>query len=504
VTHGELFAGISGMGTGFAKVGIPTLWCVEIDPECRRVLARHHPQARILEDVCEVGAHNLDPVDVITFGSPCQDLSVAGKRQGMAGKRSGLFQEGIRVIKALGPSFAIWENVPGAFSSNAGRDFAGVLRAFRDAGARQCGWRTLDSRWFGVAQRRRRVFVVADFRGERVEQILFEPEGGAWDSPQSDEAGTDVAVTLRSRSHGPGVNPPGRGGEDDQNLIVAHPLTASVGRSNAGNRVGNGHNTNYVVGCLNSGGNNGGFRTEPGEHLVATSVRAKGNRIDSDCTDTLVTHALTSEGADASEDGTGRGTPLVVVPDDEAYQCHGGNVGPMGALRQGNGGLTGGVPFIINAAESCATQSHARESETARCLDQTGGFAANQGGTVIAFHTTQDPITGEVSPCIGSESTVGVFAELGLSHATYQEANQSDPLRTDGGGPRVGTLVASPMMVRRLTPTECLRLQGFSDDHLDVDPPLSDAAKYRMCGNAITRTVGEWFGRQLLAALEVS
>src|SRR5689334_1470137 len=144
LTHGELFAGISGFGLGFERAGIETRWAVEIDPACRRVLAHHHPDAALYDDVREVGAHNLEPVDVITFGSPCQDLSVAGKRQGFDGERSGLYFEAVRIIRELNPRYAIWENVPGAFSSAGGADFAAALAALVgcDVAIPSGGWGT--------------------------------------------------------------------------------------------------------------------------------------------------------------------------------------------------------------------------------------------------------------------------------------------------------------------------------------------------------------------------
>ena len=159
-------------------------------------------------------------------------------------------------------------------------------------GLRQCwpvvGYAVLDSQYFGVPQRRRRVFFVCGPTIERVEQILVESESGRGDFAAGDEARPDLAASLRSRSSRPGINPPGRGGEDDMNLVV-DALTA---RDSKGfDRGDRSHNSKLVVAaCLNSGGNSGGFRTEPGEHLVA--------------------HTLRAEGFDASEDGTGRGTPL--------------------------------------------------------------------------------------------------------------------------------------------------------------------------------------------------
>ena len=176
LTHGELFAGISGFGLGFSEAGIETAWQVEIDKHCRSVLKRHYPDVLLLEDVRECGKRNLPNVDVVSFGSPCQDLSTLGKRGGLDGKRSSLFYEAIRVVAELQPAFAVWENVVGALSSNDGRDFVSVLDAFRERGARDVAWRTLDALYFGVPQRRRRIFLVADFGGERAAEVLFETE----------------------------------------------------------------------------------------------------------------------------------------------------------------------------------------------------------------------------------------------------------------------------------------------------------------------------------------
>ena len=207
-TIGSLFAGIGGFDLGFERAGFTTAWAVEIDQKAQAVLRRHFPSAALHDDVCAVGVHNLAPVDVVTFGSPCQDLSVAGKRAGLAGERSGLFHEAARIIRELRerhgkPDFAIWENVPGAFSSNGGRDFAVVIQTMVDLGARDVAWRVLDSRFAGVAQRRRRVFLVADFGGERAAEVLALTEGVRGDKPptraQGDVTwwnGNDVAQTV--------------------------------------------------------------------------------------------------------------------------------------------------------------------------------------------------------------------------------------------------------------------------------------------------------------------
>jgi DNA (cytosine-5)-methyltransferase 1 len=200
-TIGSLFAGIGGFDLGFERAGFKTAWTCEIDKKAQAVLRFRFPDAAHHDDVCAVGAHNLAPVDVVTFGSPCQDLSVAGKRAGLAGERSGLFHEAARVIRELRaahgkPDFAIWENVPGAFSSNDGRDFAAVIDAMVNVGARDVAWRVLDSRFFGVAQRRRRVFLVADFGGERAAEVLALAEGVRGYSPKGRKARQGAATPV--------------------------------------------------------------------------------------------------------------------------------------------------------------------------------------------------------------------------------------------------------------------------------------------------------------------
>lgn len=147
-------------------------------------------------------------IDVITGGFPCQDLSIAGKRAGLGGARSGLFFEIIRIIKELReatngryPNFVVLENVPGLLNSHGGRDFAYVLSALAESGALDIAWAILDAQWFGVAQRRRRVFIVADFRGQRAAEVLFERESGDGDSPTGGRPGQDVARTFATGSN---------------------------------------------------------------------------------------------------------------------------------------------------------------------------------------------------------------------------------------------------------------------------------------------------------------
>lgn len=225
VTHGSLFSGIGGFDLGLERHGIETMWQCELDPKATAVLEHHWPDTTRYSDVTDMHGGQVEPVDVITFGSPCQDLSVAGQRAGLDGTRSGLVYEALRIAsemkEATGgahPQLLVWENVPGALSSNAGRDFAAVLDALADVGAVDIGWRVLDAQWFGVAQRRRRVFVVADLGGRRAGQVLALTQGCEGGAAPSRQAGPPVAALT--------ANGVGAGGGPDDNAAQAGHLIA--------------------------------------------------------------------------------------------------------------------------------------------------------------------------------------------------------------------------------------------------------------------------------------
>ena len=204
LTFGSLFAGVGGFDIGMEAAGWGCAWQVEWDQQCQQVLARHWPDVPRWGDVRDVIGSELPRVDLITFGSPCQDLSVAGKRAGLDGSRSGLFFEAIRIIQEMRddtngwyPRFAVWENVVGALSSNHGHDFATALDSLAEIGALDIAWRVLDARWFGVPQRRRRIFVVADFGGELARALLAEPASLRRDSRPSGTTRPEAATTTR-------------------------------------------------------------------------------------------------------------------------------------------------------------------------------------------------------------------------------------------------------------------------------------------------------------------
>lgn len=211
----SLFSGVGGFDMGLEAAGMTTVFQCEIDRHARTVLDHHWPDIPKWDDVTTLtGKYILDHtdgVDLVAWGSPCQDLSLAGKRAGLSGERSGLFHEGIRIIKELRelsngryPTWSVWENVVGALSSNGGADFGEVLHEMDEAGACFSEWAVLDAQYFGVPQRRRRVFVISCFDPATAagcpDKILVVGESGGGDSAKGKQARKDSAGEVADSS----------------------------------------------------------------------------------------------------------------------------------------------------------------------------------------------------------------------------------------------------------------------------------------------------------------
>jgi DNA (cytosine-5)-methyltransferase 1 len=235
------------MDLGFDLAGWQCVGQVEIDKHARAVLEKHWPEVPRHDDITTAiawatGLGLRGRVDVVCGGAPCQDLSVAGRREGFDGSRSRLVLDMVALAEAVEARVIVYENVPGLLTSNQGRDLGVLIVALAEAGFHHVEWRVLDSQFFGVPQRRRRVFLVAGrdsavFGGR---EVLVEPEGLRWNPPSFGEAREDAAAAVAG----------GFGG-----------------RSTA---------AGDIAACLNSGGNRGGFRTEPGEHLVIYAAEKLG------------------------------------------------------------------------------------------------------------------------------------------------------------------------------------------------------------------------------------
>lgn len=431
ITHGELFAGIGGFGVGMERAGIETKWHVEWDVSCQNVLRRHFPNVQIEGDVCDVGGHNLSPVDVISFGSPCQDLSIAGKRKGLKnGTRSSLFFEAIRIVRELNPKVAIWENVPGALSSNGGQDFRAVLAEMLRAdvpmprsgrwaaagvvrsGEVEVAWRILDAQYFGVPQRRRRVFVVASFGIECAAEILFEPESLPRNTPPSRETGKGIADTFTIRS---GKEGGGKGYLGQESL------------------------------AMTLGG-------QP--QYLSHAVMASGE----DITGTL--DASYGEKWGLGDQEAFRGTHHVLDDQGGSQMSTSENIVPT--LRAS---VHGHQPLI----------AYGIDSEQNVSKDFMGTLRSHQSG--------------------GNEQAVA--REMQHASEAYRETQggiaPTLQSRMGTGGNNV------PLIgIRRLTPLECERLQGFPDGWTDGQ---SDSTRYKQLGNAVAVPVVEWIGKRVSEAL---
>lgn len=300
----SLFAGIGGFDLAFDQAGFEIVAHVEKDANCRKLLASKWPNVIALDDVRTAGKHNLPDCDVIVGGSPCQGFSVAGLRKGRSDERSNLTTEFVRICDELDPNVIVWENVPGVLSmrdNSFGHFLADLVgadepficadgRSWTGAGVavgtkRAVGWRILDAQWFGVPQRRRRVFLVAvafgrdcgesgiNFGIERLKQILFIEKGMRWNHPPSRQAGQEathsVAPCLTARSRGPD-----RAEETRGQGCVIQVISATLEANTGANHV----ECDYipvVAGCLQErDAKRSDSDTKPG-HLVPVETHVR-------------------------------------------------------------------------------------------------------------------------------------------------------------------------------------------------------------------------------------
>ncbi|WCD56191.1 DNA-cytosine methyltransferase [Caulobacter phage BL94] len=319
----SLFSGIEAASVAWKPLGWTCVGVAEFDKAASKQLAKHYPDIPNLGDVTKITEYDIKAlglIDVVVFGSPCQDLSLSGRREGLKGSRSGLFFHAIKIIawarKHCGLRFALWENVPGAFSSNKGRDFAAVvghLAGCEDPPVPKHGWGTegvalgdnglvewcvLDAQWFNLAQRRTRVFALADFGAWASRSpILLEPESLRGDHPPRREAGEEVTGALVARTEGGGF--PGTDGACQYHVVpvrsfgpsIIGALTAACGpngHGGSGLATDKGAEAGHIIPVLAFGGNN-----TSGPIDVATARNAHGGphgRLDFESETFLVDH----------------------------------------------------------------------------------------------------------------------------------------------------------------------------------------------------------------------
>ena len=408
-------------GLGAAHLAAPAGWdCVassEIDPHALAVLAHHWPSHRQVGDVTAFDWDSVHgSVDLVCGGSPCQSFSIAGKRLGLDDPRGNLALVFLDVVRRSGARWFVYENVPGLLSSDGGRDFGAFLGAVGQLGFGYC-YRVLDAQHFGVPQRRRRVFVVGylgDWRPAAA--VLLEPEGMRGDSPPSREAGKGVAGAIASCPDG------GSGYRND---------------------------------------------ADTADNLVATArclTARHGMRLDWE-TETFVTAvAPVLNGFDASEDGTGRGTPLVSVFDPNQVTSKANRSVPTPELCHT-------LPATANSPIAFTCKDHGADvgdlSPTLRAMGHDASHANAGGQVAVAFNWQSG------GDCRGLEP----------SEITMALQREQVPAAHIGSA------------VRRLTPTEVERLQGIPDGHTLVPyrgKPMADGPRYKLVGNSWAVPVARW------------
>lgn len=472
-------SGIEAASVAWAPLGWKAVAFSEIEPFPCAVLAHHYPDTPNWGDMTKFMEWPDVAIDLLCGGTPCQSFSVAGLRKGLDDPRGNLMLTFGAIAAKYRPQWLVWENVPGVLSSNGGRDFGAFLGMLGQLGY-GFAYRVLDAQYFGVAQRRRRVFVVGclgDWR--RAAAVLFERHSLSGDSAPSRKQGQDAAGCLASRTDGGGF--PGTD-EACSGYVqpVAGTLTASFGRllGQSGQDADHGHS-----------------------HLVPDTA-----------------HTLRGEGFDASEDGTGRGTPLVPVAFQPGNLSRGCGSGPstevFPTLKADHGrGQSDQDPHVMVPVPFDTTQI---TSATNRSNPQHGDpchpLAAGAHPPAIAFHPTQDPIsntdgTTHAMGCGSSGGTASIAVAVALrgreggATAELGDDVQNCLRASSGGGDKPHVLTA--MQVRRLTPTECERLQGFPDGYTAIPwrkKPASecpDGPRYKALGNSWATPNVQWIGRRI-------
>jgi len=480
---GSLFDGSGTFPLAGKLNGIVPVWASEIEPFPIRVTTKRLPEMKHLGDICRINGGEIEPVDIISFGSPCTDLSLAGKRQGISGSKSSLFFEAVRVIKEMrcitngrSPRFIIWENVPGAFSSGKSRDFRTVLEEIAKikdetlsvpmppkdrwltAGEIvgdhfSIAYRTIDAQFWGVPQRRRRIYLVADFGGECAGEILFEPQSVSWHPPQS-AVPWETATAYAEGGAG--------------NAVSFQPGAMS--------RLGGNHVTEQT--CT--------LRAQMGDNQVCVALFENHSQ------DTRYTGPLDTARTVSANYGEGGNNQPFVVKETPAMFSKGKKERKVyGICSDGS-----------NAMKSKDNpHSGIYEAETSRTLDANGGSpACNQGGlAIVESYSLQGTMIGRKDKNGPRGSGIKKDISFTIDTVSNHAVAYPDDQRLGSDGDVTGTIqeschdkqflgnqeafsgdyhVISPgYTVRRLTPTECASLQGFDKNWclgLETENPSED------------------------------
>ena len=509
----SLFSGVGGFDMGLENAGMETVFQCEWDKHANNILHRHWPDVPKWDDVSTLtGKHilaNAPVVDVVAWGSPCQDLSVAGKRAGLEGGRSGLFHEGIRIIKELQeetngiyPRISIWENVVGALNSNKGADFGVILDEMAEAGAVAIEWAVLDAQYFGVPQRRRRVFVIAIFdpvlanrcpnpllpvaeslpghlakgKSQRKSAARKVAEGVGTDGAWWDGRDTAEALTTTSNEQ--------RMPDKQRFQAVVEGFTPSSF-------------ANYTegVGTLRS---NGGDLGGGSETLIAEPYVKSSRAQTSEDSETWIPGEVNPT-LNSFDVGDTRATTAIVEPVlfENSYR-DGARIANDGVTqtltsKMGTGG--GNTPMIAIGIQGNvigrqdhngpAGKGHTEEGEPMFTLTSTDIHAVAY--PIDTRNALRDPEKYDAQNRQG----------LGIG-------NDGDPMATLTSAHVNGVAHDAPstMAVRRLTPLECERLMGWPDNHTlaKADGTIqADTHRYKQCGNGVASPVAQWIAKHILA-----
>ena len=526
LTLGSLFDGSGGFPLGGLLAGITPVWSSEIEPFPVRVTTKRFPHMKHYGDISVLNGAELPPVDIITFGSPCQDMSVAGKRSGLDGSRSSLFFEAIRIIKEMRgatdgkyPRYIVWENVPGAFSSNKGQDFRAVLEEvckvkdaevsvpfpgkWENAGrimgnGYSVAWRQFDAQFWGVPQRRKRIYLVADFAGGSAGKILFESEGLSGYSAEGFRSWQTAAGTSAEGS-----------GETGSYSVDGYNSSVDEVAATLGVNYGVSTGRNGVMVLNDQGGN----RMDVTEDMTCT-LRAESHHpplvFENHSQDSRYTGPQDTVQTILSTFGTGGNNQPFVLETPKTLKIRSGcEGGGKGALIQDDLSATLGCNndqtlFVPKAYGICSKGSNSMmsdnphsgfyEADTSRCLDANGGDpSCNQGGiAVVAIegNGSRPSHRGDGYKETDAMYTLNATEQHGVAYSS-SKASFFTSVEKELANTLVATDYKDPpivndeddadYIVRRLTPTECARLQGFPDwwcDDLATQEPTQADIDY--------------------------
>ncbi|QHQ63451.1 DNA (cytosine-5-)-methyltransferase [Anaerocolumna sedimenticola] len=554
LTLGSLFDGSGGFALGGILCGIKPLWASEIEPFPIKVTTKRIPQMKHYGDINKLNGGELPPVDIITFGSPCTDMSVAGKRTGLDGEQSVLFYEAIRIVKEMRcktngqhPRFIVWENVLGAFSSNKGEDFRAVLKSITgikdetisipkpnkwlSAGEivgedYSIAWRTIDAQYWGVPQRRKRIYLVADFTGRSAGKILFESEGLSRYSSQSIKPWKGITTYVKDGTGETGticLNDEGGNRmdvtEDMTSTLRAksnHPPLVFENHSQDSRYVGPLKTSQTVLATFGTGGNNQPFVMETPKTLkirCGCEGGGKGALIQDNksatisCNNDQTLFVPAAFGICAKDSNSMKSdnphSGFYEANTSRTVDCNGGNPscnqggiavvalqGSMIGRRDCNGpqgdGVSEDVSFTLNTVDKHAVV-YAIDRESFNCGQN---FARNLGINDEGISSTlnaQGPSAVATPTYSSSKASFFTSAETELAN-TLVATDYKDP-------PLINDIDGAEYIVRRLTPTECARLQGFPDwwcsDLGTKDPMEEDIAFWMDVFETHRRIIGK-------------